>query len=73
MPGACQVGGLFAGLSLVEHACAANACWVRAGREMLLVAARAVRRAEHITFSYRPDPFEVSHEAGPGRAGRRNN
>ena len=65
---ALQVGALFAGLSMVEHACAPNACWVNGRRggagspetDMLLVAARPVRRGEHLSISYKADPFQVS-------------
>lgn len=60
-----KVGGLFAGHSLLEHACIPNCfshAWQVPGRpsqglERVLVAARPVARGEHLALSYLDDSF----------------
>lgn len=63
---ALQAGGLYAGLSLLEHSCVANAAvlpWLPAsgelanppgptGMEMVLLATRDIRRGEHVSVVY---------------------
>lgn len=60
------MSGVYGAISMVEHACAANAVHgsvvggVRVRGEVVLVTARDVARGEHLALDYLGDPLRCS-------------